>query len=131
MSASALEQLLRIGLDLRQGLGIHYSAKLGVHIDWQMSALRLGASWFFGDTFVNRQRDRQFNGNSSAFSLAYTSRDWRPFAEFSFGRYQEGPGFIFLPRHPGNETVDARSFLIGVEFPLETEAPEWLYHRQP
>lgn len=135
MTASAMAQALRVGLDLRQGLGGAsdrlYRAKLGVRLDWNEPAFRIGASWFFGDTLVVGRRDRQFNGNSTAVSAALTKGTLRPFVECTFGSYQEGPGFIFLPRRPGDETVETRALLVGIEFPLETAAPEWLYHRQP
>ena len=128
MSASAMNQTLRIGLDLRQGLGEAYSTKLGVHIDWHHPIFRIGAAWFFGDTLVANRRNRQFNGNSVALSAAaHTSMNWHPYFEYAFGSYHEGPGFIFLPRRPGSEMVETRSFLIGVEFPFEIETPEWLY----
>ena len=134
LSGSNHGQTFLVGLDLRQviaqidsrsqflSLVEDFETRLGVRAecrpDWRLQPA-FGGAWFFGDTIVMRQRDMQFNGNSFAILSSVHVRALRIFADVRFGTYQEGPGFIFLPRHPGSQSFDSQSVTIGVELPFE------------
>ena len=134
LSGSNHGQTFLIGLDLRQVIAQidsrsqffsrveDFETRLGVRGEWRPNWRHepaIGASWFFGDTVVMRQRDLQFNGSSVAVFYSRQIQSWRIFGDIRFGSYQEGPGFIFLPRRPGSETFNSQSITVGAEFPFE------------
>jgi hypothetical protein len=126
LSHSSGDHSILLGLDARQDLGSDLlGTRLGIRGEWRpawSAEPALAASWFFGDTFVSRSRDRQYNGDSLALSLAATFNHVRVFAETRLGSYHEGPGFIFLPRRPGDESAGTRSFCVGFIIPIGTTA---------
>lgn len=128
IAGSNLAKTFSIGLDLRQSFaradgqvdfGI-LATRLGVRGDWLINdRWHLGAAWYFGDTVVVRHHDRQYNGTSATFSLSARAAGpaiW--YLQYSFGSYQEGPGFITLTRRPGEESLRLQAIGIGVEFPI-------------
>lgn len=132
IAGSNLAKTFAIGLDLRQsfaradgqaGFGI-FATRLGVRGDWLVSEYwRVGAAWYFGDTVVVRHHDRQYNGTSASFSLSTRgggSAVWS--LHYSFGSYNEGPGFITLSRRPGEESLRLQTIGIGVEFPISIDS---------
>ncbi len=129
ISGTNLAETFSVSLDLRQSfarsdgrrdLGL-LATRLGVRGDWLLSETWwFGATWYFGDTVVVRHHDRQYNGTSTAFSLSMRGAGaavW--FLQFTFGSYQEGPGFIALSRRPGDDGLHLRSLGVGVEFPFQ------------
>jgi hypothetical protein len=134
LSGSNRGQTFLVGLDLRQviaqidsrsqffSLVEDFETRLGVRAEWRPDwrlQPAFGGAWFFGDTIVMRQRDMQFNGNSFAILTSVQVHALRIFVDMRFGTYQEGPGFIFLPRHPGSQSFSSQSVTIGVELPFE------------
>jgi hypothetical protein len=134
LSGSNHGQTFLVGLDLRQviaqidsrsqffSLLEDFETRLGVRAEWRPDwrlQPAFGGAWFFGDTIVMHQRDMQFNGNSFAILSSAQVHAVRVFIDIRFGTYQEGPGFIFLPRHPGSQNFDSQSVTIGAELPFE------------
>jgi hypothetical protein len=116
------ESNLKAGFDLRQSIAANMlSTKLGVRIEYRPSLspeTSLSATWYFGDTFVMRDRSRQYNGDSLSLAIG---RDWRSihvFTEIAFGSYREGAGFIALARAPGDDHAGTRAASVGVLLPL-------------
>jgi hypothetical protein len=138
ISSSNRDRTLLVGLDLRQNFSQVANrdrfdlaeTKLGVRLEGQPRWLfqpSFALGWYFGDTVVVRHRDIQFNGNTLSGSLSLkTGKNLRTFIEASAGTYNEGPGFIMLSRRPGIETLNIKTFEVGIEIPIEFVSPSWI-----
>jgi hypothetical protein len=110
-----------VGLELGQFIASRFLAtRLGVRLEtWVFEpATALAMTWYFGDTFVARDRDRQYNGDSAALSISHDWNGLRGYLEGRIGSYREGPGFITLSRAPGNDQSGGRGLTIGIIAPM-------------
>lgn len=110
-----------IGLELGQFVASRFLAtRLGVRLEsWVLEpATSLALTWYFGDTFVARDHDRQYNGDSASLSVSHEWNGFRGYIEGRVGSYREGPGFITLARAPGADQSGERGLTIGIITPL-------------
>lgn len=122
-SISILSQKVFAGFDIRQRLAERemYETKAGIHLEYRMTPKwGFQGGWSFGDTIVLRSRDLQFNGTSATFGFSHHFQRFQLFAEYSIGRFAEGPGFIYITRLSGPQRLSPQTVAIGIEVPLET-----------
>lgn len=142
ISATAMQKRLRLGLLARQTFSRTEQAsmfdlsetRLGLSGDWSISFIgdpRFGLAYYFGDTWTIRSRERQYNGSSFTPSFSFSWKSVRPQIWASFGNYSEGPGFIFLNRKPGDESLTVRMVGIGLLWSYEAERPGWIAPSNP
>jgi hypothetical protein len=120
VSSSNRARTFFAGFDIRQFIGTRelFETKLGLNLEWQTSLANFSGAWYFGDTVVTRERDLQMNGNSFTLGVSRWVHRWKIFAEATYGRYEEGPGFIYISRNSGPERLSTSSLMVGVEFPI-------------
>lgn len=120
-SISLASQTFFVGFDIRQRLAERalYETKVGIHLDYRMNPFfSLQGGWNFGDTIVTQAHDLQFTGTSATVGISRAFSHVRIFAEYSWGAFDEGPGFIYRIRLAGPQHLNSQTVAIGVEFPL-------------
>jgi hypothetical protein len=120
ISSSNRDRTFFAGFDIRQLIATRglFETKLGLNLEWQTPIANFSGAWYFGDTVVTRERDLQMNGNSFTLGVSRWIHRWKLFAEATYGRYEEGPGFIYISRNSGPERLSTSSMMVGVEFPI-------------